>query len=403
MLIEFKTKNFYSFKEEISFLMTRVNSFKEHLETNIIRTQRDDIELLKTAAIYGANGSGKSNFLGGIAHMSSIIYNSFSDSLKKEEEINFENFNFKLNTETEKANTMFEVSFLEGSTIFRYGFETIDRIIKKEWLYKKVDREVLLFSREGEKFQINKESFSEGEQFKKTVNKNVLFISHLAQNNQKIASTVFRWFANLNVLSGIHDANYDKFTAKLLKSDPKFKKWASLMLKYLEISNIEAGENEGEVRTFHNRYDENNILVDSVQFTKYMESDGTLKLIHSLGPIYDTLKLGRVLFIDEFDSKLHPNLTKKLIKLFHDFNRSNAQLVFSAQDASLMDKDIFRRDQIWFTEKDQFGASSLFSLSEFDSNTVRNTSAFNKKYLANEFGAADTIELNNKIMDVLYE
>jgi AAA15 family ATPase/GTPase len=402
MLIEFKFRNFLSFKDETVFLMTRVNSFKEHLDENVIKTERD-FELLKTATVFGSNGSGKSNFIKAMSRMSEVISNSFSDSLKKDEEKPVHNFSFKLNSLTERAETMFEVSFLVNSTIYRYGFEILDNEIVNEWLYRKNEREVYLFTRIKGVFDINKESFPEGEKYKNDVNSNVLFISHLAQNNQPNARIVFNWFSNVNVISGLYDLNYNRFTAKLLESDPKFKKWASIALKFLEITNVEAGEKEGEIVTYHNKYDDNNLLIDSVAFNARMESDGTKKLIHTLGPIYDTLKLGRILFIDEFDSKLHPNLSKKLVELFHRFNLNGAQLIFSAHDSNLLDKDLFRRDQIWFVEKDQFGASSLYSLSEFDAKTVRNTSAFDKKYLANIFGAADTIDLNNKLMSLLYE
>jgi AAA15 family ATPase/GTPase len=402
MLIEFKFGNFLSFKNQTNFLMTKVNSFKEHLAANVIKTNRD-FDLLKSTAIYGANASGKSNFIIAIGIMREIISNSFSDSLKKIEERPNQNFSYKLSSSTEKEPTMYEVSFLVDSIIYRYGFEINNFEIKAEWLYRKIDREVNLFTRLDEQFEINQESFPEGEKYKNDVNSNVLLISQLAQNNQKTARIIYNWFSNVNVLSGLHDLSYNKFTADLLQSDKKFKRWASIALKYLEITNLEAGEKEGEIITYHNKYDNNNLLLNTIPFPSQMESEGTQKLIHILGPIYDTLKLGSILFIDEFDSKLHPNLSKKLISLFHQFNKRNAQLIFSAQDSNLLDKTIFRRDQIWFTEKDQFGASSLYSLSEFDAKTVRNTSAFDKKYLANEFGAADTIEINETLMNVIYE
>ena len=96
-----------------------------------------------------------------------------------------------------------------------------------------------------------------------------------------------------------------------------------------------------------------------------MESEGTKKLIHILGPIYDTLRKGKILFIDEFNSKLHTNLSKKLLTFFNSLNKRNAQIVFSGHDTNLLDKNLLRRDQIWFIDKDQFGASELYSLSEF--------------------------------------
>jgi len=403
MLIEFKIRNFLSFKDETRFLMTAVKSFKEHLEENVIETERG-FDLLKSAAIYGINGGGKSNFMYAIQVMTNVIFNSYSNSLVKEENKPEQQYQFKLNSETENANTMFELSFLIDSNIYRYGFEINGYEIKKEWLYRKIEREVPLFIRDAENsiFDINEESFEEGKIYKENVNSNVLFISHLAQNNQKISRLIFSWLSNVNVISGVHEHNYDKYTAKLLGRDENFKKWATSVLRHLEISNIEAGEKNGKIITHHNRFDENDLLIDTAPFTARMESEGTKKLIHILGPIYDSLRNGKVLFIDEFDSKLHPNLSIKLISFFNELNIRNAQIIISGHDTNLLDKDLFRRDQIWFVDKDQFGASELYSLSEFNAKTVRNTSAFDKKYLNNDFGASGTIQLNQQISSLLY-
>jgi AAA15 family ATPase/GTPase len=402
MLIEFKFRNFLSFKDEVRFLMTSVKSFKEHKVTNIIETGKE-FDLLKTAAIYGSNAGGKSNFIKAMNNMNRIISNSFSNSLKKEENKPNHNYQFKLNSETEKANTMYEVSFLHAEVIYKYGFEINGIEIKKEWLYRKIEREVPLFIREDNNFEINFESFSEGEKYKTEVNSNVLFISHLAQNNQPISKLVFQWFFNINVISSLREDFYEKFTSYLLENDLNFKKWSAFALKYLEITNIEAGDKEGEIITYHNKYDKNNLLIDVIPFKAKMESDGTQKLIHILGPIYDTIRNKRILFIDEFDSKLHPNLSKRLIDFFHKFNKLGAQIIFTGHDTNLLNKDIFRRDQIWFAEKDQFGVSILYSLSEFNAKTVRNSSAYDKKYLQNEFGAAVSIDITDKLETLLYE
>jgi AAA15 family ATPase/GTPase len=400
MLIEFKFRNFKSFKEETRFLLTTVKSFSEHTDKNVIPLNKE-FDLLKTAAIYGLNAGGKSNFILAMSYMVGIVHNSFSNSLIKDEDKPKHDFPFKLNKSTENAETMFEVSFLHKSEIYRYGFEIKGHEIKKEWLFKKVERENMLFFRTNSEYEINKSAFKEGLKYKDDVNQNVLFLSHLAQNNQEVSRLVFNWFLNVNVLSGLAE-NYSKYTVNLLHNDVKFKNWVSLTLKYMEISNIEADEEEGEIVTYHNRFDENNFLVDSVPFKLSNESHGTKKLINILGPIYDTLRNGRILFIDEFDSKLHPNLSKKLLILFNEFNKRGAQMIFTGHDVTLLDKDLLRRDQIWFINKDQFGVSELYSLSDFNAKIVRNTSAFDKKYLENKFGASDTIELNKKLIDMLY-
>lgn len=402
MLIELKFRNFLSFKNETRFLMTNVKSFKEHTESNIIYTDKE-FDLLKSAAIYGINGGGKSNFMYAINRMGRVVFNSYRNSLLKDEEKTEQNYQFILNSQTEKANTMYEVSILIDNEIYRYGFEINGFEIKKEWLFRKKDREVLLFERENGIININSESFSEGSEYKLKTNSNVLFISLLAQNNEKISKRIRDWFSNVNVISGLHEQNYDKYTAKLLKTDTNFKKWASYAMKYLEISNIEAGEDDNEIITYHNKYDENDLLIDAIPFKSEVESEGTKKLIHILGPIYNTIRNGKVLFIDEFDSKLHPNLSIKLLDFFNKLNINNAQIIISGHDTNLLDKDFFRRDQIWFVDKDQFGASELYSLSEFNAKTVRNTSAFNKKYLQNEFGSANTIDISETLKSLLYE
>ena len=127
---------------------------------------------------------------------------------------------------------MFEVSFFIKKIIYRYGFEINEHEIKKEWLYKKNERENPLFIRNKNNFQINKTAFKEGLKYQNDVNQNVLFLSHLAQNNKEISRLIFSWFLNLNVLSGLTEHNYFKYTARLLKDDSRFKNWISLVLKY---------------------------------------------------------------------------------------------------------------------------------------------------------------------------
>lgn len=399
MLIEFKFKNYLSFKDEACILMTPIKSFKEHTKTHI--NSSNGISLLKTSAIYGSNGGGKSNFISAMGFMRNYIHNSFSDSLKKEEDRESKGYFFKLSEETENAPTFFEISFVEKGAIYRYGFQIKGFEIISEWLYKKIEVETLMFERNKSKFKINNNSFKEGNKHKSEVNSNVLFISHLAQYNSKEATNVIDWFKNLNVVSGLSDKSYQNVTAALLNEVPDFKAWLSLAVRFLEIDNIETTKDR-ELITYHNKFDENNVIIETVPFDfEKEESQGTKKLIYLLGAIYDTLMCGKVLFIDELDSKLHPNLTKKLLDFFHKLNCKGAQFIFTAHDAILLDKDIFRRDQIWFVDRDKFGASELYGMSDFDANVVRNTSDFRKKYLDSVFGAAETIDITNELVSLM--
>lgn len=400
MLIEFKFKNFLSYKDETSLLMTKVKSFKELKNTNTFTD--NSIDLLKTASIYGTNGGGKSNLIKAMGFMKNVIHNSFAESLKKEEDRGRKDYYFKLNQNTEKEASFFEVSFLKNDIIYRYGFEIKEYEIIREWLTNKKDTETTLFERNLQTFKINNKSFSEGIKYKNDVNSNVLFISHLAQNNSKISTEIFEWFENLNVVSGLVNNHFENVTKEFLKIDNKFKIWLSLAVKFLNITNVETNSDK-KIITYHNKFDNNNIIIDSIPFDLELnESEGTKKLIYLLGAIYDTIENRKILFIDELDSKLHPNLTKKLIDFFHKFNYNKAQFIFTAHDSVLLDKDIFRRDQIWFVDKNKFGASELYSMSDFDASVVRNTSDFRKKYLDMTFGAANSIDITNQLIELMY-
>jgi len=402
MIIEFRFSNFLSYKEETIINFTPVKSFKELTKSNIIETSKD-FNLLKTTAIYGSNAGGKTNFVEAMGFMTDIIHNSFAESLKKEEERGRQDYYFKLSTTTINKPTSFEVSFIIDNIIYRYGFKILGFKIISEWLYKKLDAETMLFERANQEFKINNKGFPEGNKYKNDVNANVLFLSHLAQNNAKESSNIFHWFADLNVISGLEDKYHKNATLTLLNKSTKFKAWLNLAVKFLEISNIESSKDD-KLIAYHNKYDENNIIIDSTSFDfEKDESAGTKKLIYLLGAIYDTLKFGKILFIDELDAKLHPNVSKRLLDLFHKFNCNKAQFVFTAHDAFLMDKEIFRRDQIWFVDKNKFGSSELYSMSDFDASVVRNTSDFKKKYLSSSFGAAESIEISNNLIDFIYE
>jgi len=401
MLLSFKMKNFLSYKDEIQLLMTSVKSFKELKKDNTFKER--EFEILKTAAIYGSNGGGKSNFIWAIGTMKNIIHNSYAESLKKEEDRGVNDFFFKLNNETINAPTEFEVVFIKNSFVYRYGFQIKGYDIIKEWLFQKKETETSLFTRELNEFKINNNSFSEGNKYKNSVNQNILFISYLAQNNTKVASEIFDWFKNLNIVTAIVNINYEKVTKSLLSKDPKFKIWLSYAVNFLNISNVEI-DSQNKIITYHNKFDDNNLLVGTVPFElDKNESEGTKKLIYILGAIYDTLLNGKILFIDELDSKLHPNLSKKLIKFFHEFNKKKAQFIFTLHDSNLLDKEIFRRDQIWFVDKNKLGSSELYSLSDFDATVVRKTSDYRKKYLDLTFGAANSIDVSNQLIDLMYD
>ncbi|AYN85729.1 ATP-binding protein [Pseudomonas aeruginosa] len=143
----------------------------------------------------------------------------------------------------------------------------------------------------------------------------------------------------------------------------------------------------GRISTEHKVFDENGKAAGLIEFDlEKNESEGTKKLVALSGPLIDVLENSLILFIDEFDARLHPVISKQLISIFNNSpkNNNNAQLIVASHDTNLLDKDLLRRDQIWFTEKDIYGSSHLNSLLEY---RVRNDASFEKDYISGKYGA----------------
>jgi len=437
MLIEFSVENFLSFKDPTTLSMVAAKPFKEHQASHVV--QVGNLGLLKSAIIYGNNAAGKSNLLTAMRFMKAIVLNSFRDALIENSERKFPLEKFALNTKSLEESSFFEVSFIQENVKYRYGFEMdFDKIVA-EWLYHTTSKEVYLFKRNLQKIEINKSAFKEGLGKVEDVKENVLFLSLLATLGKGISSMVVDWFKKFNSVSGIHDRNYKRYTIDKLKSDKQFFNWALQFVKYLEIASLStteediddidlenlAGRDEDVISllsniqkiqskqpkahqlvAYHRKYDENNILVDTVPFNfDAQESEGTKKLLYLLGPWYDTLQNGKILIIDELDCRLHSNLTSKLIGFFHHSINNSAQLICAVHDISLLNKESFRRDQIWFVEKNQFGGSELFSLADFKTDKVRNKSAFHKNYLEGKYGAIPyfDFDIDQKMNSLLHE
>lgn len=415
--------------------MVAAKSFKENQDSHVIKTD-SHLNLLKSAVIYGNNASGKSNLLKATRFMKVIILNSFREALMENNEREFPLEKFALNTKSEQESGYFEISFIHKGTKYRYGFEIDYNKIVAEWLFHTTGKEVYLFKRDHQKIEINKSAFIEGLGKEEDVKENVLFLSYLASLGKEISTHVVDWFKKFNFVNGIHDLGNKQYTINKLKSDKEFLNWVLHFVKYLEITSLSTTEEDviglqtlrekekdeeiinllssiqkiqskqpkrEQLIAFHRKYDENNLLIESIPFNfDRQESEGTKKLLYLLGPWYDTLQNGKVLIIDELDARLHSHLTLRLINFFHQFNKSNAQLICAVHDISLLNKETFRRDQIWFVEKNQFGASELVSLGDFKTDKVRNKSAFDKNYLEGKYGAIPYFDRDEKLNDLLY-
>jgi len=413
MLIQLKVANFLSIKDEVTFSMV-ASGIKEHIDTNVFNA-RKDLKLLKSAGIYGANASGKSNLFQAMKFMRYFILNS-SKNMQSGEKIRVERF--KLSSETDSKASLFEIIFISDNKRYRYGFEVNPSNVVSEWLYYLLPskkKEEMLFYREDDQYELGK-AFTEGKGLESKTRKNALFLSVAAQFNGAISENVVTWFTNLSVVSGLNQ-RYEIMSDLLVEN----KNLKNKILEYLKIADmgiedivvekqqvdIETMPKEmhdifkavktlmenqevptvTSIKMLHKKYDTDNKVISLEQFDmERSESEGTKKLFSLLAPVVNSLALGTILVVDELDSSLHPLITLLIIQLFNSnqYNPLNAQLIFNTHDTNLLSKKTFRRDQIWFAERNKFGASTLYSLIEFN---VRYDASFEKDYLQGRYGS----------------
>ena len=410
MLINFSFGNFRSFRDIKSLRMEAGRV--EDLSDSVI--EKDGFRLLPVAAIYGANSSGKTNVIKALGWFRYIVRNNTKlnpDSFIPQKP-------FMLDMQTKASPTVFEIQFLLDSTIYRYGFEYLSTEIVSEWLYeRKIEpnsKEHVLFLRQGEDFTISTKYFPEGKNKKELTTKNRLFLSLVAQLNGEVSQKLISYFRCCNTISGLEGEGYKQFSLKMLANKLDGYAQAINLFKKLDLgfTELEVEEfkisdetkekiatlqdvnlkktlesREYDIYTTHHVYDKEGKVVGQTRFNaEIFESNGTNKIISFSGPLFDTLLKGKVLFVDELDAKLHPMLTRAIVRLFMDkeTNPKGAQVVFTTHDTHLLDKDYLRRDQVWFTEKDATEASDLYSLLEFKERNDRN---FEKNYIEGRYGA----------------
>lgn len=425
MLLEFSVGNFLSFRE-IKTLNLVASSISDYKETNTITSERHI--LLKGAVIYGANASGKSNFIRAMSTMKRIVMLSFNQSSTKALGVT----PFLLNTETEKSPSYFEVLFEILGTRYRYGFEVTDKEVVGEWLYEsKKNVEKFLFLREKDGIEVSP-SYKEAENLESKTRDNALFLSVIDQFNGVVAKRIMNWFNNFITISGLTHENYELVTFKMLGKENTAKTLGSFYdqldlgfeglsidkekfspkripedapesLVKLLVKDLE-GAFRFKIKTLHNKYDKDNKKVGDVEFDmRSQESAGTNKVFNISGPIFDVLQDGGVLVIDELDSSLHPLMTLAITRLFNSEkdNSKNAQLIFTTHDTNLFSYGKYRRDQIYFVEKDKYGASDLYSLVEYreeDGTKVRKDRSFESDYIQGRYGAVPYIGDISKII-----
>lgn len=383
MLVQFMVKNVLSFKEETVLDMTAINAYKEH-ECNLIDIGMKE-KYIRVAAIYGANASGKSNLYLAMTYFQRIVAESLNNVDDGNETVISEYY-MPFSFEDNNENSEFQiVEIIEGCE-YRYGFEYNADCIVEEWLYRKklnTNRTTIIFERTTENVEFGASVRKECDGYKDQIPNETLVLSFL--NKLKLKTDIYR-----SVYSAIMDTlvvpsdfcdNFSLFKTLLPKIIDNEKKKLVEFLSAIDtgIRDIVYEDNDKEIRfvTFHEGKDKKKYPLNM-----FSESEGTLKSIMLY--IYARIAIlnDKSMFIDELNIKLHPLLLKFIVDLFYE-KESKAQLIYTTHDTTLMDKKFFRRDQIWFVQKDKFGYSELVALSDYK---VRSDASFEKDYLSGVYG-----------------
>ena len=427
MLIDFSLRNFMSYRDEVSLSMVASKTVKECEDnngcSNIIVTDKGN-RYLRTAAIYGANGSGKSTIVAAMSIFKSIVLKSFVDeSIVKR----LSDLYYRFDKQSVDEPVSLQIIFVCDKTKYRYGFEVKEGRVLSEWLFvlaEGASKESYCLKREEQVIKVNGRLVKGARGVDAKTRSNALYLSTAAQFNVEVAMIVKEWFGRrFNIISGLNDDTL-LFTARTFIHNSAIREQILRMICCVDscIKNVDVEENVREIQTknspveiinqlginippeigqkieqhelniqsSHELYD-NGLVVGSQSLNFKYESLGTTKLFALLGPFFDTIINAGVLVVDEFGASLHTQLSMELLKLFYTpLNSSTAQLIITTHDTNLLRKDLLRRDQIWFAEKGNEGISDLYSLVEYkidQANSVRNDASFSKDYLLGRYGA----------------
>ncbi len=408
MLIEFKVENYLSIKDEIC-LSLECSSSTSILKSNCF--EKNKYKLLNSIVIYGANATGKSNLIKAVWFLKAMVQNS--QNHKFGDKINVEPY--KLESKNAKEPSRFEMTFILEKKKYIYGFSCTKEKIVDEYLTETSGpgRPRELFRRNNTKEFTFNSDIPQQKRIGQETNENQLYLSKIALHNYAPLEEIYNFF-NKKIVAGSNQ-QWGAYTKQLLSQDKDFKSWAIEILKkgdFGGIKDIQSEIKERDIQQFEFKFGEETSLEKSergkekyldlkfihkneknenILFDENEESVGTLKTFNMLGPIYDILKNGMIVFIDEFEINLHPEITRFLVKLFHsDHNKMQGQIVFTTHDTSLLrGNELFRRDQVYFTEKAPNKNTTLHSLMDYK---LRESIDFQNAYLNGKVGGMPFVD-----------
>ncbi|MDR1736612.1 MAG: ATP-binding protein [Oscillospiraceae bacterium] len=422
MLVGFSVSNVFSFYKETNMSMVANTSDTSFIGINAFPTGRKET-LLKSALVYGANASGKSNLIKAFAYMRDVV----TADLSAQQRLIKGKTCFALNSEAHSSPSEFSAMFIVDGVEYEYSFGVLDGKVVSEALSKNRNRRTAVFNRTSADYKsiiLTGRDFSNVEKFIENVREDTLFLSVAAMVNNPLAIMITDWFSNTYVSSN-EEFDCPDSTAEFLSQCPNCKEKMHALLRTFDETLIEfdivterktAKQFKEMLRTEMElpeavefppslREARDDDIMQGVKYEAYrsvhdsegatvgrnkndflFESNGTQKLLCIAGPILSALETGGVVLLDEIDSRLHPLMVGRIVSMFNSIadNPKNAQLICATHNTLLLDDDI-RRDQFYFAQKDARGESTLYSLSDF--NGVRKSSKIQKQYLLGAFGA----------------
>jgi AAA15 family ATPase/GTPase len=420
MLIEFKVKNFRSIRDEQTLSLVATKANKE-LPDNVIDKPLKGLaglQFLKGAALYGANASGKSNVLLALKYLAELVEDSAAD-FKPGDSTRVEPF--KLDPACKSEPSEFEITFESEGVRYLYGVAVTTKRIVEEYLYAYPEGRANCwchrsYNEQTKQYDWDKtaSAFKQDLKLQEYTKENVLFLSQGADLNHPQLTKVYLWFKNhlrFAFLSARDKGMPPGTTLELLEKEESRSQILSLLKSAdFGISDIEVTRRELDLEQIQGKvspelfkrmldsssdgkltaseinmlHPDNEGKLISMDFDEE-ESAGTQRFFSLLGPWLDTLQKGYTVFIDEIDTSLHPLLVRELLNLLFcaENNATGAQIIFTTHNPVFLDQTLLRRDQIWFTEKDDSGATTLYPLSDYKE---RGNAALGKRYLAGVYG-----------------
>ena len=412
MLVEFSVENFRSIKNEVRLSLV-AGPGKEHRETHLVTPELNEgirsVPLVRSAVVYGANAAGKTNLIRALQAMQRIVTHSGRDL----DDLPVTPFQFA--PESGEKPATFEVTGITNRMRFQYGFSARQDIVTEEWLYawprgriqfwfeRSTDTETGAVScKFGDKLAGDKEVW------RRATRPNALLLSTAITLNSEQLQPIFSWFHD-----NVHTAGVggwaNMFSLEWCDGDRKAE-----IVQFLRAADFAIGD----LRLVHRDFSPEMLpdelplelkrrmneelsgakLVqvqvrhdttrgEPVDLDLDEESDGTQKMFALAAPWLDTLANGHVIVFDELHDNLHPALVRFLVDRFHDpeVSTEGAQLIFTTHDTSILSQEVFRRDQIWFCERNSRQETQVFPLTDF--RPRRGVENLERSYLAGRYGA----------------